>query len=311
MINKIDEIVNEVKKVIVGKDEIIKKVVMAIMANGHILIEDVPGVGKTTLVLAFSKSMGLDYKRIQFTPDVMPSDVVGFSVYDKESNELVYKPGVVMTNLLLADEINRTSSKTQSALLEVMEEEKVTIDGKTYELPKPFIVISTQNPVGSAGTQLLPQSQLDRFMVKTKMGYPDFNSQVDILRDRQKQEPLDLIKNVLSKDDILSIREEVKNVHVSDEVLQYITNLVEETRKHEMVHLGVSPRGALALARMSKANAYMEGRDYVIPEDIIGVFSDVCGHRMILNPKAKMTNISSETICNEIIEEVPLPIKKL
>lgn len=307
MEEKITRIIDEVKKVIVGKDDIIQKVLMTVLAKGHILLEDIPGVGKTTLALAFSRALGLDYKRIQFTPDVIPSDVVGFSVYDKATGQLAYKPGAVMCNLLLADEINRTSSKTQAALLEVMEEGNVTVDGNTYQVPQPFIVLSTQNPIGSAGTQLLPQSQLDRFMVRMQMGYPDFKSQVNILRDRQTEQPLDAAEQAVTKEEIMEMQAEVQQVHVDDALLGYITCLAEATREHELVQIGVSPRGALAVNRMAKASAYIEGRDYMIPEDIIRVFPDVCAHRVVLFPKAKITNTTAESIMKQITEEIETP----
>ncbi|MFD1403279.1 AAA family ATPase [Robinsoniella peoriensis] len=302
-----EQLVQEIQKVIVGKEEVIQKVLMAILAKGHILLEDIPGVGKTTLALAISKTLGLDYKRIQFTPDVIPSDVVGYTVYDKKSGEFVYKPGAVMCNLLLADEINRTSSKTQAALLEVMEEGNVTVDGNTYEVPKPFVVISTQNPFGSAGTQLLPQSQLDRFMVKLEMGYPDFESQVNILKDRQEIQPLDTIKAVINKADLEEMQMEVSRVKVKDEILRYITRLAEATRSHEYIQLGVSPRGAYAVNNMAKASAYIAGRGYVTPEDVIGIFPSVSSHRVILHPKAKVTGVSAMSIMEEITKTISVP----
>lgn len=302
-----EQLVQEIQKVIVGKEEVIQKVLMAILAKGHILLEDIPGVGKTTLALAISKTLGLDYRRIQFTPDVIPSDVVGYTVYDKKSGEFVYKPGAVMCNLLLADEINRTSSKTQAALLEVMEEGNVTVDGNTYEVPKPFVVISTQNPFGSAGTQLLPQSQLDRFMVKLEMGYPDFESQVNILKDRQEIQPLDTIKAVINKDDLEEMQMDVSRVKVKDEILRYITRLAEATRSHEYIQLGVSPRGAYAVNNMAKASAYIAGRGYVTPEDVIGIFPSVSSHRVILHPKAKVTGVSAMSIMEEITKTVSVP----
>lgn len=301
--NQTEQLVTEIQKVIVGKEEVIQNVLMAILARGHILLEDIPGVGKTTLALAFSKVLGMDYKRIQFTPDVIPSDVVGFSVYDKKTDAFVYKQGAVMCNLLLADEINRTSSKTQAALLEVMEEGSVTVDGKTYPVPQPFAVISTQNPFGSAGTQMLPQSQLDRFMVKLSMGYPDFDSQVNILRDRQNEQPLDSLCQVSSKDDIMRMQQEVANITVKDNILRYITALVENTRKHDLIQLGVSPRGALAVNNMAKAAAYVSGREFVIPEDIVRIFTDVCAHRVILHPRAKVANTTAEEVMEEIVKE--------
>jgi len=307
MNSRTDSIINEIEKVIIGKREVVEKVLMAILSEGHVLLDDVPGVGKTTLAVACSRVMGMDYNRIQFTPDVVPSDIVGFSIYNKESGNFDYKPGVVMTNLLLADEINRTSSKTQSALLEVMEEGQVTVDGETHTLPKPFVVIATQNPVGSAGTQLLPQAQLDRFMIRLEMGYPDFDSQVNILRDRQTANPIDLTREIIQGEEILTMQEEVRGIHVKDTILNYVTSLATETRKDEMVRLGVSPRGALAVVRMAKAFAFLEGRDYVTPEDVQQVFVDVCSHRIIMNPKARVSELTAADVLKQIMKRTKSP----
>ena len=307
MNTKTEEILKELNKIIVGKEAVLEKTLMAILSRGHILLDDVPGVGKTTLALAYSKVLGLDYHRIQFTPDVVPSDIIGFSMYNKESGTFEYKPGVVMTNLLLADEINRTSSKTQSALLEVMEEGQVTVDGETHELPKPFVVLATQNPVGSAGTQLLPQAQLDRFMIRMEMGYPDFQSQVNILRDRQTENPLDKAEQVTSTDEILEMQDEVTQIYIEDKILEYVTSLAMNTREQEMVRLGVSPRGALAVTRLAKARAYVQGRDYVTPEDVQKVFLDVCAHRIILNPKAKIAALSASDVLIEVLKQTKSP----
>lgn len=304
---KAEKILNEVKKVIVGKDEVLEKILMTMISGGHVLLDDVPGTGKTTAALAFSKALGLDYARIQFTPDVLPSDIVGFSIYNKETGGFEFKPGVVMTNLLLADEINRTSSKTQSALLEVMEERQVTVDGKTYVLPQPFTVLATQNPVGSAGTQLLPQAQLDRFMVRLQMGYPDFDSQINILRDRQGVNPLDSVNRVMRAEEMLVMQKEAEMVYINDEILAYVTKLAFATREHPLTALGVSPRGALAVCRMAKAGALISDRDYVLPEDVINVFKDVCAHRMILAAKAKITETSAAEILDEILESTARP----
>ena len=302
-----EQIQNEIKKAIIGKDDVIRKVLMAVLAQGHILLEDIPGVGKTTLAMAFARALGLDSRRIQFTSDTLPSDIIGFSVYEKESGKLQYKSGAIMTNLLLADEINRTSSKTQSALLEVMEEGQVTVDGVTHQLPKPFVVIATQNPVGSAGTQLLPQAQLDRFVIRLQMGYPDFKSQVEILRDRQKVNPLDHISKVISGEDIIAMQQEVRDIHVEDSILEYVTALATATREHELIRLGVSPRGALAIVRMAKAHAYLEGRTYVIPEDVQQIFTDVCAHRIILNPKARVSELSADDILRQVMKQTKSP----
>lgn len=302
-----DSVIREIEKVIVGKRTVVERVLMALLSEGHILLDDVPGVGKTTLALACSRAMGMDYRRIQFTPDVVPSDIVGFSVYNKGTGSFDYKPGVVMTNLLLADEINRTSSKTQSALLEVMEEGQVTVDGVTHGLPKPFVVIATQNPVGSAGTQLLPQAQLDRFMIRLEMGYPDFQSQVNILRDRQTVNPIDRAEGVIPREEILAMQEEVRAVHVEDAILEYVTSLAMETRQDEMIRLGVSPRGALAVVRMAKAHAYLDGRNFVMPEDVQQVFLDVCAHRVIMNPRARVAELTARDALLQVMKRTKSP----
>lgn len=307
MADKIRELRTELAKIIKGKSEITDKIIMAVLAEGHVLLEDVPGVGKTTTALALSRLMGMEFQRIQFTPDVVPSDVTGFTMYDKESNSFIYRPGSVMCNLLLADEINRTSSKTQSALLEVMEEGMVTVDGESHPVPKPFVVIATENPVGSSGTQMLPESQLDRFMISTTMGYPDHGSLVDILRDRQEVNPLQNAKAVLNSEEILELQAQVRKVYVSDEVLSYIADLAEATRKHELIMLGLSPRGTLALCRMAKAAAYLAGRDYMVPEDVVNVFEDVAGHRMVLESRARYEEKTARQILGEILEIVPSP----
>ena len=303
-----ESILTEVKKAIVGKDNVLARALMVILSRGHILLEDVPGVGKTTLALAFSRAMGIEYRRVQFTPDVVPSDIIGFSIYDNQTGNLTYKPGAVMCNLLLADEINRTSSKTQSALLEVMEEHQVTIDGTTHPLPDPFIVIATQNPVGAAGTQLLPQAQLDRFMVRMKMGYPDFNSQVRILRDRRMENPLTSIAQVTDAAAVRNMQREVDQLRVSDSILEYITHLAQATRENAVVQLGVSPRGALAVLHMAQAFAYVSGRDYVIPEDAAQIFGDVCAHRLVLSPKAKLAGKTQEDVIREVLSTVRMPL---
>ena len=238
---------------------------------------------------------------------MLPSDIVGFSIYRKESGTFVYQPGAVMTNLLLADEINRTSSKTQAALLEVMEERQVTVDGVTHPLPVPFAVIATQNPVGSAGTQLLPQAQLDRFMVRLEMGYPDFESQVNILRDRQQDDPLTQVREVSSAEALLEMQRQAQSVHMADPLLEYVTRLTEATRAHSLVLLGVSPRGALAVCRMAKSRAFMHGRDYVLPEDVQSVFIDVCAHRLFLAPKAKISDTTAADVLTGLLEQVRRP----
>ena len=307
MPEKITQLQKELETIIKGKKAVTDKIIMAVLARGHILLEDVPGVGKTTTALALSRLMGMEFNRIQFTPDVVPSDVTGFTMYEKQTGQFMYRPGAVMCNLLLADEINRTSSKTQAALLEVMEEGRVTVDGETHEVPQPFVVLATENPVGSSGTQMLPESQLDRFMVSLSMGYPDHQSLVELLRDRQKVNPLELARTVITREEVLKLQSEVQDVYVADEVLNYIAKLAEATREHEMIVLGLSPRGTLALCRMAKAAAYMSARDYVIPKDVQTVFKDVAAHRMVLDSRARYQEKSAREILDEILAEVPQP----
>ena len=307
---KLSQILQEIEKVVVGKNENVEKIMMAVLAGGHVLMEDVPGTGKTTTAMAFAKVLGLDTRRVQFTSDTVPSDIIGYSVYEKQTGGFVFKPGAIMTNLLLADEINRTSSKTQSALLEAMEEMRVTVDGQTYPLPKPFVVLATQNPVGSAGTQMLPSAQMDRFMIKMSMGYPDFESQINILRDRHRENPLDKIHAVVSIDELQQLIHEASAVHVMDCIYEYVTKLTQATREHPMIALGVSPRGALAVCRMAKAYAYLHGRDFVVPEDVVAVFADTCAHRLVLATKARMMEEKPETLIRSIIESVKMPVIK-
>ena len=307
---KLSEILQEIEKVVVGKNENVEKIMMAVLAGGHVLMEDVPGTGKTTTAMAFAKVLGLDTRRVQFTSDTVPSDIIGYSVYEKQTGGFVFKPGAIMTNLLLADEINRTSSKTQSALLEAMEEMRVTVDGQTYPLPSPFVVLATQNPVGSAGTQMLPSAQMDRFMIKMSMGYPDFESQINILRDRHRENPLDKIHAVVSIDELQQLIQEASAVHVMDCIYEYVTKLTQATREHPQILLGVSPRGALAVCRMAKAYAYLHGRDFVVPEDVVAVFVDTCAHRLVLATKARMMEEKPETLLRSIIESVKMPVIK-
>lgn len=307
MTDKIKTLQEQLGKIIKGKKEVTDKIIMAILARGHVLLEDVPGVGKTTTALALSKLMGMEFQRIQFTPDVVPSDVTGFTMYNKETGKFEYRPGAVMCNFLLADEINRTSSKTQAALLEVMEEGKVTVDGETHVVPQPFVVLATENPVGSSGTQMLPESQLDRFMVSLSMGYPDHASLIDILRDRQDINPLEKAETVIQREELLNLQDQVQKVYMDDRILSYVADLAEATRDHELITLGLSPRGTLALCRMSKAAAFVEGRDYVVPEDIKKVFGDVAGHRMVLESRARYEDKTSREILDEILDTVPVP----
>lgn len=304
-------VLDEVNKAVVGKQEVAEKMMMAILAGGHILVEDIPGMGKTTLALAFSKAMGLKEKRVQFTPDVLPADLTGFSLYQKETGKFVYQPGAVMCNLLLADEINRTSPKTQSALLEVMEEHQVTVDGVTRKTGNPFIVIATENPAGSAGTQLLPESQLDRFMICVKMGYPTVSEEIEILKRNQAGRSTGFVEQVMEESWILQAQEEVREIYVHDAVYTYIAQLAKATREGEHIAMGISPRGTVALTSMAKACAYLKGRGYVVPDDVAEVFSDTAAHRIVLCTKAKVGHIKIEDVLNQILEDVKPPaIKK-
>lgn len=308
MNQSVQPIVREVEKAIVGKRDVIEKVLMALLCGGHILLDDVPGVGKTTLAVAVSRALGLRYRRVQFTPDVLPSDIVGFSMFDRQSGQLRYVPGVVSdANLLLGDEINRTSSKTQSALLEAMEERQVTVDGQVHPLLDPFCVIATQNRVGTAGTQPLPHAQMDRFLLQLTIGYPDFDSQVEILRGRRTENPLDSVGQVSDRDAVLDMQRRVQNVTIRDELLRYITELAVASRAEPLLQLGVSPRGALAVSRMARARAFVQGRDYVIVEDVQAVFPDVCCHRVLLSQRALMEKTTAAQVIDGLLAAVPVP----
>lgn len=304
---KAKAVIGEVARVVTGKDDCIKKAFAAILAGGHILIEDVPGVGKTTLALAFSKVMGLQNHRVQFTPDVLPADILGFNMYRKETGDFVYYPGTIMCNLFLADEINRTSPKTQSALLEVMEEGMVTVDGVSRQVPKPFIVMATQNPKGSAGTQLLPESQLDRFMICMSMGYPDAGSEVEIARGRSNSANMVELQPVLDVEELEALCRTVEEVYMSDSIYTYIVALVGKTRDNSYIELGVSPRGTIACVRMAKAWAFLQGRSYVMPEDVVDIFLDIAKHRIVLNTKARVTHMTEEAVLSEIISVTKQP----
>lgn len=300
-------VIGEVQKVIVGKDDCVRKVMAAILAKGHVLIEDIPGVGKTSMALAFAKAMGINQNRVQFTPDVLPTDIVGFSMYRRELDRFEYQPGAVMCNLFLADEINRTSPKTQSALLEVMEEKTVTVDGVTHNVPNPFHVIATENPIGSVGTQMLPESQLDRFIICILIGYPDKADELEILMSRDNQNPMDEIIPVISGEELRIMQENVDKIYIHKTVYEYIVELVAATRNHEMIELGISPRGSLALAKMSKAVAFLRGRDYVLPNDVEEIFADVAVHRIRIGSKGKLNNLTSGQIIREIMNKVKKP----
>jgi len=289
---------------IVGKEQVVLRVFLAILARGHILIEDIPGVGKTTLAIAFSKALNLEYSRVQFTPDVLPSDVTGFSIFNKETGNMDYNPGAVLCNLFLADELNRATSRTQSALLEAMEEGQVTVDGVSHQIPQPFIVIATQNPVGAAGTQMLPDSQMDRFMVRLALGYPNHNDELSLLKRKQGKNMLDLVEPVVTSEELEDMCAEVDKVHVNPDILNYIVTLINKTRSHPDLILGASPRASLALTSISKAAAYLQGRDYVLPNDITPLFTDTLAHRLILRPGAENENRTAAKILNDILNSV-------
>lgn len=305
---KLEDAMSEVEKAVLGKHEVVKKILTVILAGGHVLLEDIPGVGKTTIALAFSKTLGLKFKRVQFTPDVVPSDITGFSMYNKLTGNFEYVEGAAMCNFLLADEINRTSSKTQSALLEVMQESKITVDGNVHYVQSPFIVMATQNPLGTAGTQMLPEAQLDRFMIQTSMGYPDKAAQIKILQDRQVADPIENIRTVLTAEDIISLKSDVNKVYVDSKIHEYIIELVEATRNHELLRLGISPRGSLAIMRMAMAAAFISGRDYVVPKDISDNFITLTAHRTVLSGKAQVRHISKEEVLQEILAKIDAPI---
>lgn len=299
-------VLTEVRRAIAGKDDCITKAFAAILAGGHILIEDVPGVGKTTLAIAFSQVMGLLNHRVQFTPDVLPADIIGFNMYQKETGQFVYHPGTIMCNLFLADEINRTSPKTQSALLEVMEEGKVTVDGVSRPVPQPFIVMATQNPKGSAGTQLLPESQLDRFMICMSMGYPDLTSELQIAQGKAMVKASDL-PPVLLPQQLQAMQAYVQNVYMQEEIAKYIVQLMEATRENSCIELGVSPRGTIACVRLAKAWAFLQGRNYVIPEDVEAVYPDVAKHRIVLNTRARIAHVTEMAVLEEILSKIRRP----
>ncbi len=296
-------VVAEVRKAVIGKDDVVIKTLMTVLARGHILLEDIPGVGKTTMALAFSRALGLQYNRVQFTPDVLPSDLTGFSVYNREKQQLEYQKGALFCNLLLADELNRATSRTQSALLEAMEEGQVTVDGNTYPIPEPFLVIATQNPVGAAGTQLLPDSQLDRFMICLTMGYPKPEEEVELLRRKSRGSLLDQVGRVLNHQELEELRRTVDQVHLSEDLMAYIVRLVTATRQNPRILQGGSPRATLAVAAVSRAAAFLWGRDYVLPEDIHRIWCDTVAHRLLLASGER----DARRIAQEVLDSIPAP----
>ena len=305
--NTVNQVFTEVKKVIVGKDRVLLWVLTTILARGHILLEDIPGVGKTTLALAFAKTLGLDYGRVQFTPDVLPSDITGYSVYQKETGAMAYQPGAVFTNLFLADELNRATSRTQSALLQAMEEGQVTVDGKTYALPQPFFVMATQNPTGASGTQLLPDSQMDRFAIRLSIGYPGPQDEREMVLNRQKGDPLEQVQQVMTRQELIALQAQVDGVYIKPEIVDYMVALIGATRKHSMILRGASPRATLSTASMAKAMAWLNGRDYVVPEDVQTVFAETISHRLLLTPEADTQGIAGDKLLQEILRKTSAP----
>ena len=301
------QILSQIRRVVVGKDQVLLWVLAAILSKGHILLEDVPGVGKTTMALAFSRVLNLDYSRVQFTPDVLPSDVTGFSIPDQRTGDMVYQKGAVLCNLFLADELNRATSRTQSALLEAMEEGQVTVDGISHRLPQPFVVIATQNPTGAAGTQLLPDSQMDRFAVRLSLGYPEQKDEIAMVMNRQNGNPLYELSPLMTREHLISMQEEVDRTYIKESVVKYIVDLISATRTHEEILRGASPRATLTVTAMAKAVAQLQGRDYVLPADVREVFVQTIAHRLILTPKAEGLGRTAEQILGEILQKVPHP----
>ena len=307
LVMQAQKVINQVRHAVVGKDKVLLWVFAAILARGHILLEDIPGVGKTTMALAFSKTLGLDYNRVQFTPDVLPSDITGYSIPDRNTGKLTYQPGAVLCHLFLADELNRATSRTQSALLEAMEEGQVTVDGTSHILPAPFVVMATQNPVGAAGTQLLPDSQLDRFTVCLSLGYPSPKDEIAMLQSRQGRDPLQELSAIMTRGELLGMQKAVDETFVSAQVFAYVVDLMNATREHPLIRQGASPRVSLSVVAMARAFAQLRGRDYVVPKDIQEVLLPTVAHRLLLSPKAQGQGMSAEDILQEILKKVPAP----
>ncbi len=301
-------ILTQVRQVIQGKDQTMTWVLATILSGGHILLEDIPGVGKTSMAVAFSKTLGLSYNRVQFTPDVLPSDITGFTVLDQASGKMTYSPGAVLCNLFLADELNRATSRTQSALLEAMEENQVTVDGVSHSLPDPFIVIATQNPTGAAGTQLLPDSQMDRFAIRLSLGYPQVADEIAMVQARIGGNPMAKVQELMTPAHLKALQQEVAATHVSDAVIDYIVRLVDGTRHHEHILRGASPRATLCITDMSKAIARFSGRDYVIPRDVREVFLRCIPHRLLLSAKAESGGLSAQEILSDILDHTRAPL---
>lgn len=310
MHSDLQKIVDNINKVMVGKKDIAILSLVAILAKGHVLLEDVPGVGKTMMVRALAKSIGCEFKRIQFTPDLLPSDVTGVSIYNKKTNEFEFRQGPIMGQIILADEINRTSPKTQSALLEAMEEGSVTVDGETMLLADPFFVMATQNPVEYEGTYPLPEAQMDRFLFKLQMGYPTMLEELEVLNLQEKQSPIDTLQAVMTKDHIHALQQAVQTIHVDVSIKEYIVEIAQATRQHSSVYLGVSPRGSIALMKAAQAYALLNRRDYVIPDDVQYLASYTLPHRMILTSEATYEGKKAETLLRQMLEQIGVPVQK-
>ncbi|NPA75198.1 MAG: MoxR family ATPase [Euryarchaeota archaeon] len=306
--NKVNEILDEIEKVVVGKRNVLKEVMYAILSNGHILFEDNPGLAKTLIARSFAEVIGFEFKRVQFTPDLLPSDITGTFIYDRRSTEFRFIKGPIFTNLLLADEINRAPPKTQAALLEAMQEKQVTVEGETYHLEEPFLVIATQNPIEYEGTYPLPEAQLDRFLVKLSVGYPTYEDEKEILRRRMewKQDSITL-NQVATREDILEMRSEVEEIYIEDDILDYVLRIVRATREHMQVEVGASPRGSIALMKLSRARAYVEGRDYVLPDDIKAVARIALVHRIILKPEPWIRGVRAKDVIEDVLKKLPVP----
>jgi MoxR-like ATPase len=302
------KVLAQVRKVVVGKDQALLWALATILARGHILLEDIPGVGKTTMAVAFSKVLGLTYNRVQFTPDVLPSDVTGYSVLDQATGKMSYRPGAVLCNLFLADELNRATSRTQSALLEAMEEGQVTVDGTAHKLPQPFVVIATQNPTGAAGTQLLPDSQMDRFTIRMSLGYPSVQDETAMVLNRLNGNPMTQLEPLMSRENLIAMQDEVAKTYVNETVVRYIVALIDATRNHSQILRGASPRATLSVTAVARAVAQLRGRDYVTPRDVQEVFLRIIGHRLLLSPRAEAENVNVQNILREILEAVPAPV---
>lgn len=305
--NLINKVKNNVNQIVIGQSEALELLLVGLISRGHVLLEDVPGIGKTTLASALAKSLGLDFKRIQFTPDVMPSDITGFNMYNPKVGEFQFHPGAIMTNLVLADEINRSSPKTQSSLLEAMQDRQVTVDGVTYKLPDPFMVVSTQNAVDQIGTYPLPEAQLDRFMIKTNLRYPNIQEEMRIYDTHSGASPLDNLQEVLSIEDLMEIQKAAIDVYVAPALYEYVAQLSNASRQHPQVKLGISPRGALMLVQAAKGRALLQGRDYVIPDDIQFLAPYCLAHRLILHQDAELSDISEEQVIRDILKSTPIP----